>query len=285
MCARSGASSLPTRPRSNGDLSRAPAAGSRGCRRPRPVRPGPGRRTSSRDGDRARALGRGMLGLRSPGTPSLEESQPGPSSSPPAGVGVLQFQKVKKPLWGWESLFCCLGPGGGAGGCAEEVVGGMYKTGPSGPLCQLALPAPLTLHSLEPQGGSGERALIPRTVTALGTLLDSWADKLHSIPEGSRTLDRVLRPIWLPQPPVQGSGGLCFTPILLPPRWLGWDPLQPPVPGTQEKPINLCETREEAVARELEDKGGPGGCCQSSSDAMDGVPAGDASPQPRAVLG
>ncbi|XP_035575548.2 spidroin-2-like [Canis lupus dingo] len=42
----------------------------------------------------------------------------------PSGVGVLQFQKVKKPLWGWESLFCCLGPGGGAGGCAEEVVQG-----------------------------------------------------------------------------------------------------------------------------------------------------------------
>nr|XP_025868503.1 uncharacterized protein LOC112930335 isoform X2 [Vulpes vulpes] len=69
--------------------------------------------------------GAGMLGLRSPGTPRLEESQPGPSSSPPAGVGVLQFQKVKKPLWGWESLFCCLGPGGGAGGCAEDVVGGL----------------------------------------------------------------------------------------------------------------------------------------------------------------
>ncbi|XP_072616587.1 uncharacterized protein [Vulpes vulpes] len=206
-CARSGASSLPTRPRSNGDLSRAPAAGSRGCRRPRPVRPGPrppnffpGRRPRSRPGPRwepaglrrARAnrspggggLGEGgpersaarqaapdpqdpagpggrgggrplppwaevlrssfqgpggtlcprscrwtcssgMLGLRSPGTPRLEESQPGPSSFPPAGVGVLQFQKVKKPLWGWESLFCCLGPGGGAGGCAEDVVGGL----------------------------------------------------------------------------------------------------------------------------------------------------------------
>ncbi|CAD7688538.1 unnamed protein product [Nyctereutes procyonoides] len=146
-----------------------------------------------------------MLELRSPGPPRLEESQPGGGSSPPPGVGVLQFQKVKKPLWGWESLFCCLEPGGGAGGCAEEVVGGMYKTGPSGPLCQLALPAPLTLHSLQPQGGSGEWALIPRTVTALGTLLDSWADRLHSIPEGSRTLDRVLRPIWLPQPPVQGT--------------------------------------------------------------------------------
>lgn len=45
----------------------------------------------------------------------------GEGSPPPSHI---QFQKVKKPLWGWESLFCCLGPGGGAGGCAEEVVQG-----------------------------------------------------------------------------------------------------------------------------------------------------------------
>nr|XP_055160151.1 uncharacterized protein LOC129496155 [Nyctereutes procyonoides] len=180
-----------------------------------------------------------MLELRSPGPPRLEESQPGGGSSPPPGVGVLQFQKVKKPLWGWESLFCCLEPGGGAGGCAEEVVGGLSLLwglclipGRTGYTPYLRVPE----HWTGCSGPSGSHSPLCRAqhqltlALALPTICSSCPD----VSRGSAVRVSVQGS--------EGSGGLCFTPILLPPRWLDWDPLQPPVPGTQEKPINLCET-------------------------------------------
>ncbi|XP_004754753.1 uncharacterized protein LOC101681611 isoform X1 [Mustela putorius furo] len=126
---------------------------------------------------------------------------------------------MKKPLGAGRALCAAWDLVGmlllaGAGGRVEGVGWGTWGTGPPCLLCQPALPATLTPHCLQPQGGSGEQHL-SLGCRCSGALFVSWADTLYSVSQGSRTLDKVIRPVWLPLPPVQVEHQLALDLALL----------------------------------------------------------------------
>ncbi|KAI5162490.1 Sortilin-Related Receptor [Manis pentadactyla] len=113
--------------------------------------------------------GRWRRGLRSPGTPHPEESQPEPRA--------LRLPRCPAPSWPAQ---------------------------------------PKQLHPTWPCRGP-TATLVP--ICPGGPASDTWANRLHPTPQDSRTSDKALRPLWVPQSLVQTEFVAGPGPALVSEAW------------------------------------------------------------------